>query len=115
MQTVVSVLVLAMLMGAVVERLVEWLVGMWISTKYLRYVAVVIAVPICLAYQLDILAALGAVSPWPYIGQILTGLLLAGGSNYIHDFYVRFAFKGSDPAPPPAPVVTPPDPGPVVG
>ena len=55
--------------------------------------ASVVGVILCLAYNLDALADLGLGSRLPYVGQILTGIILGRGANYVHDFYSKFTQK----------------------
>ena len=56
----------------------------------LRYVSVLIGVALCILYQIDLLAHFDLVSPWPFVGWIITGLLIGRGSNFIHDFATRW-------------------------
>ena len=56
----------------------------------LRYVSVLIGVALCILYQVDLLAYFDLVSPWPFVGWIITGLLIGRGSNFIHDFATRW-------------------------
>jgi hypothetical protein len=57
----------------------------------LRYAALGFGVILAVAYQADLLALVGLVSPWsPYVGYILTGLIIGRGSNFIHDLADRW-------------------------
>ncbi len=64
-----------------------------LDARYLKYLASVVGVILCLAYNIDALADLGLGPRLPYVGQILTGLILGRGANYVHDFYTRFTQK----------------------
>jgi hypothetical protein len=97
-----GVLVLAgiFLLSALAEGLVEYLVAPWIKpegqtfepaverrrTMGLRYSAAAVGVVLSLAYQADLLGLVELESEWPAISQVLTGLLIGRGSNYLHDF-----------------------------
>ena len=59
----------------------------------LRYVSVLIGVGLCLLYQVDLLAYFDLVSPWPFAGWIITGILIGRGANFIHDFATRWLTK----------------------
>lgn len=56
---------------------------------WLRWVSLVFGVGAAIAYQLDILAALGLPAVYPLIGWIATGLIIGRGSNYVNDFISR--------------------------
>ena len=45
---------------------------------------------LCILYRVDLLACFDLVSPWPFAGWIITGLLIGRGSNFIHDFATRW-------------------------
>lgn len=48
--------------------------------------AFVFAVVVCLAYGFDLFAVLGVQAKIPYIGSIMTALVISRGSNYFFDF-----------------------------
>lgn len=52
-----------------------------------RLAALVISIIICLGIgsQVDLFALLGLTIGIPYLGQILTAIILARGSNFVHD------------------------------
>jgi hypothetical protein len=56
----------------------------------LRYAAAVVAVALCLSYRVDLLANFGLFAAAPWIGYVITGLLAARGSNFIHEFAARW-------------------------
>jgi hypothetical protein len=101
--TITGILVLATLAESLVEYLVRPLVKPWgegepppdtnyleIRTMILRYVAAIVGVILCVVYQADLLAIVGLASPWAPAGQILTGLLIGRGANFVHDFASRW-------------------------
>ena len=81
------------------ESLTEYLfsdlfAALGIDGRYLRYTASLVGVILCLAYGLDIVGdALGIAPRVPYLGEVLTGLMLGRGANYVHDFYTRYMVK----------------------
>jgi len=56
----------------------------------LRYTAVLIGVALCIVYQADILLYFDLTSPWPWVGYLITGILIGRGSNFVHDFATRW-------------------------
>jgi hypothetical protein len=56
----------------------------------LRYVSVLIGVALCFVYQVDLLVYFNLSSPWPWVGYLVTGILIGRGSNFVHDFAGRW-------------------------
>lgn len=48
-------------------------------------VALVLGILVAVGYGLDIFALFGMVSVIPYLGTVLTGILISRGSNYVYD------------------------------
>lgn len=48
------------------------------------------ALAICLAYDFDVFALLGANAKFPYVGNVLTALVISRGSNYAWDLIGKF-------------------------
>lgn len=76
----------------VVEGLVEWFVGSWsdaagLSPVVMRLVAAVVGVILCAGFGLDLFKQVGIVSSVPYLGAVVTGLVISRGSNALHDLY----------------------------
>ena len=84
MQTLALIFVLVV----IVEALVEYFLGI-VPSAYKPYAAGVLGVLLCVAYGADLLTLLGLVSPVPYIGSVLTGLLISRGSNVFNDMISR--------------------------
>jgi hypothetical protein len=61
----------------------------------LRYAACLVGVALCVLYDADLLGLLGLTPPWPWVGPIITGLLIGRGSNWLHDFAGRWLAPGS--------------------
>lgn len=78
-----GILVLAVL----VEGILEYL-GTPIPAQYKPYAAAVLGVVVCIAYGADLPAAFG-LPPVPYVGSVVTGLVIGRGSNYINDLISR--------------------------
>lgn len=52
--------------------------------------AFIFALLICLAYDFDLFAILGATAKVPYVGNVLTALVIGRGSNYAWDIVGKF-------------------------
>lgn len=57
--------------------------------EWIKYVSAVLGVAICVVYNADILATLGVLTPVPYVGAVITGLIVGRGSNFLNDFFNR--------------------------
>ena len=91
LEGIVAILVLA----AVVEGVIAYVLPVNQSEtprEWVKYVSAALGVVICVAYHADILAMLGIVSPFPFVGSVITGLLVGRGSNFLNDFYTRVKF-----------------------
>lgn len=84
METVAGIFLLAFF----VEGLVEYLFGKESggSQPALKYVALAMGVGLAIAYNVDILAMVGMTSFVPLIGNIVSGIIIGRGSNYVNDF-----------------------------
>ena len=108
---VASIGVLSLLIEAITEYLLPTFPDPWKWTK--TYIAAAFAVLVCLAYGVDLPAALGLPAV-AYVGPILTGLILGRGANFLSVLYSRLSVVGV-PAQPVASVLpdvpTPPSSG----
>ncbi len=74
-----------------VEGTTEYLFGAYTKAQpYLAYIALFIGVLCSVAYKVDILAYLGLTTTIPYVGSIISGLIIGRGSNYINDIISKF-------------------------
>jgi hypothetical protein len=56
----------------------------------LRYTAAGVGVLLSITYQADLLRFFQLTPPWPWVGWVITGLLIGRGSNFVHDFASRW-------------------------
>lgn len=70
--------------AVLIERLIEYFVKPRIDGKYIIYVALGLGLVVSFGYQLDLIAAMG-IAKAGFIGYALSGLVLAGGSNFLND------------------------------
>jgi hypothetical protein len=76
------------LLATLIEGLVTYLFGKTdegYTRPWLAYVSLALGVTVSIAYQVDIPAMVGLVSPIPYVGYVVSGLVLGRGSNYLND------------------------------
>ena len=106
--TLSGILILATLVEALVEYLVKPLFGPPVvppeesiaelpdpvGDLLIRYSAAAIGVLLCVAYRADLLVLANLHAPLPWIGFIITGLLIGRGANFVHDFTSRWFARG---------------------
>lgn len=83
MVELVSILIVAI----VVESAVESCKKIYSKKKinYSKLGSIALGVLICVCANLDILALLSVTMSVPFIGCIVTGLIVGRGSNFVHD------------------------------
>lgn len=90
MNDLILVIITAIVVQAVVQQiknLVKFHKGKWfkniINLKVV--VSMIASFLVCLAYNVDLLALLGFTSVVPYIGSVITAIVVSGGSTLIHE------------------------------
>jgi hypothetical protein len=75
------------LMAIIVEGLITYAKTFIVSGKFQwqMLVGIILGITVTLAYNIDIFALLGIISRVPYVGSVLTGIIISRGSNYIFD------------------------------
>ena len=56
----------------------------------LRYAAALVGVGLAVAYRADLLALFGLVAWSPWVGYLVTGLIIGRGANYLNDVVDRW-------------------------
>ena len=93
--------ILIITLAVVVEALVEY--GKSIANAFLKkdiktataqLTAVMLGIALCVTGQGDLFAATGIVFAWPWLGTVLTGILISRGANYVSDFVSKLHKKG---------------------
>ena len=90
-----GILILATLAESLVEYLIAPAADNVLGDKawrelFMRYVAALVGVALATTYRTDLLSMLGLTTPWPWVGWVITGILLGRGSNFVHDFATRW-------------------------
>lgn len=83
MANVFSLFLLAIVVEATVSYVQEWFVNKNFNWK--QILAAVLGVVVAIGYNLDLIAMFGVESTIPYLGVVLTGLIISRGSNFIAD------------------------------
>ena len=76
-----------------IEGLVEYLFKEFVNGKLVKYVALAIGIVFAIVYRLDLMVMFGFKAFSPYVGYIVTGLIIGRGSNYVNDFVSRWTEK----------------------
>ncbi len=75
------------LMAVIVEGLITYARTFIVSGKFQwqMFLAIIIGIIVTLIYNVDIFSMLGIVTAVPFVGNVLTGIIISRGSNYIFD------------------------------
>ncbi len=78
-----------LIMAVIVEAIITYLKTFMIDKKFQwqNIVAIVLGIAVALAYSLDIPSAAGVNASVPYVGNVLSGILISRGSNYVYDLF----------------------------
>lgn len=92
MEQLVSTIVPIMLGAVLVEAVVTAITAVvdavragTFAASYKPLVALVIGVGVGVLYGLDLFAGVGLQTQVPYVGAVLSGIILSRGANYVYD------------------------------
>jgi len=79
------------IVALIAESVWETLKMIWQQGKVSidRIGALIVSLVICVGVRLDILILLGVENRIPFLGIVLTSILISRGSNFVHDILVR--------------------------
>ena len=92
MQTIVLILVLAITVEALIQyskTIIEMLEKKQYKTFATQLTAILLSVFICFAAGVDLYLLRGVSFVVPWLGTLLTGIVVSRGSNYTSDFIAR--------------------------
>ena len=92
MQTIVLILILAITVEALIQyvkAIIKMLEDKQYKTFATQLAAILLAVFICFAAGVDLYALVGVCFAIPWLGVLLTGIVISRGSNYTSDFIKR--------------------------
>ena len=86
------------IMSVLIEGIITYIKTMVVEKKikWQMIASVVLSIGVCIAYGLDIPAAVGIESPVRFVGNIITGILVSRGSNYIYDLIKMLTAKKTE-------------------
>ena len=85
MEKFFALIVMAILVEAVITY-----IGEIRTFKSPLVLSLLLGVTLAVIYKIDLPATLGVVADVPYVGSVLTGIVMARGSNYLYDLIGRF-------------------------
>ncbi len=73
--------------GLVVESVWETLKMVWQEGKLNvdRIGSLVVGIAVAFFWPVDLFAAVGQVFVYPFVGMLLTGVIISRGANFVHD------------------------------
>lgn len=82
-------------LAVAVEGIVEWIKMSYQSGRFnmAALIALAVGILVTVAAEFDLFALVGVPLRWPVVGQILTGVLISRGSNYIHSITHKICKK----------------------
>lgn len=74
-------------LAVIVEGIVEWIKTIYKSGKFQvsKLIALLVGIIVCIGADVDVFRLVDVSIEWPYVGSVLTGILISRGSNYIHE------------------------------
>ena len=91
-------LLIVVMVALIAESVWETLKMTWQEGKVSidRIGALVVALLLAIGTRLDLLSLLDIKTSIPYLGVVLTGILISRGSNFIHDLLVKIGQVGKE-------------------
>lgn len=86
------------IVSILIEAIWENCKAVWQENKFSwdRIGALVVSVFICISVQADVFSLVGLNIVWPILPNVLTGILVSRGANFIHDIFEKITKKGND-------------------
>lgn len=81
-----QIIIGALLVEAIVETIKAAVNG---GLKWQFVAAIVVAIVVAVAYGLDLFASFGLQTPFPYVGSVLSGVVIARGSNILSELITK--------------------------
>ena len=78
-----------------IEAIITYIDQFFVSGEFCieMFLSIVFGVLISIAYEIDIPKCFNLHSRIPYLGNILTGILVSRGSNYVYDLIIKLALE----------------------
>lgn len=78
----VSVFLFAVLVEAIITNVKQIIDD---NFNWVKVTSLVLSIAISVAYQVDLFANAGFTSVVPYVGSVLTGIVISRGSNFVYE------------------------------
>lgn len=90
MNELITIAILAIISQSVVDQLkraIKFHKGKYYREKvnFKVITSMVVSIVLCLSYRVDLLVLLGLTTSLPIVGQLITAIIISGGSVYVHD------------------------------
>lgn len=78
-------------LAIIIEATITYINQFFVSEKFCleMFLSIIFGIVISIAYEIDIPKYLNLNSRIPYLSNILTGILISRGSNYIYDLMAK--------------------------
>lgn len=93
MDDLAKIAFLAMVNESTVEYLFGWLKGHGLGATAMKWIAAASGIAFSVAFGIDLFAAFGLTASVPVIGSVLTGLVVARGSDFLHNLGKTWGVK----------------------
>lgn len=87
-----------LVMAIVVESIVDIITDVFVnkSVAWQKVLGIVIGVLVAIGFNIDLFAVVGLTATIPYLGLVMTGLLMSRGANYINDILKKITSYKTD-------------------
>lgn len=89
-----SILVMAIVVESVVDIIKDVFVNK--TVMWQKIVSIVLGIVVAVGFGVDLFAMFGLTSTIPYLGTVLSGLLMSRGANYINDILAKITSYKND-------------------
>lgn len=89
-----SILVMAIVVESVVDIIKDVFVNK--TVMWQKIVSIVLGIVVAIGFGVDLFAMFGLTSTIPYLGTVLSGLLMSRGANYINDILAKITSYKND-------------------
>lgn len=85
-------------MAIVVESVVDIIKDVFVNKTVMwqKIVSIVLGIVVATGFGVDLFAMFGLTSTIPYLGTVLSGLLMSRGANYINDILAKITSYKND-------------------
>jgi len=86
-----NLLIALVVLATFCEYIMETIFSKWLNGKAMVVASALIGVVLCVAFQLDGMTLLndGFSAFHPVFGQVVTGIIVGGGSNRVHELFKK--------------------------